>query len=103
MKIVIVPNERGHVRGDPPGKLADAELHFGEPLAGLKLIGFSIWEGRGGNRNVTFPARQYSVNGERRSFTLLRPIVAVESTWKLRDAILAAYELQTRGGDTDGS
>jgi hypothetical protein len=33
--------------------------------------------GRGGGagRNVTFPARQYSVNGERRSFALLRPVV----------------------------
>jgi hypothetical protein len=27
------------------------------PLDGLKLIGFSIWERRGGGRNVTFPAR----------------------------------------------
>ena len=62
-------------KGNPPGKLADVELHFtgDSPLAGLKLIGFSIWERRGGNgRNVTFPARQYSVNGERRSFALLR-------------------------------
>ena len=52
----ITPNDRGN----PAGKLADAELHFsGEsPLAGLKLIGFSIWERRGGSgRNVTFPAR----------------------------------------------
>jgi hypothetical protein len=24
---------------------------------------------------VTFPARQYAVNGERRSFALLRPVV----------------------------
>jgi hypothetical protein len=35
-------------------------LHFSDesPLAGLKLIGFSISERRGGNgRNVTFPAR----------------------------------------------
>jgi len=67
--VKITPNDKGN----PPGKLADAELHFGDgPLAGLKLIGFSIWERRGGNgRNVTFPARQYSVNGERRSFALL--------------------------------
>jgi len=37
--------------GNPVGKLADAELHFGgeSPLAGLKLIGFSIWERRGGS------------------------------------------------------
>lgn len=41
---------------------------------GLKLIGFGIWERRGGaGRNVTFPARKYAVNGERRSFALLRP------------------------------
>ena len=72
--VKITPNDNGN----PPGKLADAELHFidGE-LDGLKLIGFAIWERRGGNgRNVTFPARQYAVNGERRSFALLRPIAA---------------------------
>jgi len=64
MNIKITPNDKGN----PPGKLADAELHFTEgPLDGLKLIGFSIWERRSGNgRNVTFPARQYSVNGDRR-------------------------------------
>ena len=80
-------------KGNPPGKLADAELHFGDGvLAGLKLIGFSIWERRGGTgRNVTFPARQYSVNGERRSFALLRPIVDTTAQNALRDRILEAY------------
>jgi hypothetical protein len=104
LTIKITPNDKGN----PPGKLADAEIHFTEPmcpaclgdrelrvaetgplakavgrcamcdghgvlvgsnpLAGLKLIGFSIWDRRSGcGRNVTFPARQYSVNGERRS------------------------------------
>jgi hypothetical protein len=87
-------------RGNPPGKLADAELHFSEgPLQGLKLIGFAVWERRGGNgRNVTFPARQYSVNGERRSFGLLRPIADASAQDHLRDRILeafAAYEDQT--------
>src|SRR6185436_18032789 len=63
-------------KGSPAGKLADAELHFsGGPLDGLKLIGFGVWERRNGGRNVTFPARQYTVNGERRSFALLRAIV----------------------------
>jgi hypothetical protein len=81
-------------KGNPPGKLADAELHFGEgALDGLKLIGFSIWERRNGNgRNVTFPARQYSVNGERRSFALLRPLVDGNAQDRLRDLILQAYE-----------
>ncbi len=80
-------------KGNPPGKLADAELHFTEGvLEGLKLIGFSIWERRGGaGRNVTFPARQYSVNGERRSFALLRPSSDATSQERVRDLILQAY------------
>jgi len=79
-------------RGNPPGKLADAELHFtAGPLTGLKLIGFAIWERRTGGRNVTFPARQYSINGERRSFALLRPVADAAAQDTLRDAILAAY------------
>jgi hypothetical protein len=75
MTVKIVANDKGN----PPGKLADAELHFSDgPLAGLKLIGFAVWERRSGSgQNVTFPARQYSVNGERRSFALLRPIADV--------------------------
>src|SRR5205823_3994754 len=127
MTVKIIPNDKGN----PPGKLADAEIHFedvqqecpacegtrmvaitlaggdhrfddcprckGEgtistPLAGLKLIGFAIWERRGGNgRNVTFPARQYSVNGERRSFALLRPITDVAAQEGVREAIVEAY------------
>ena len=88
--VKITPNDRGN----PAGKLADAELHFGgeSPLAGLKLIGFSIWERRGGSgRNVTFPARQYSINGERRSFALLRPVVDTTAQNAVRDRILEAY------------
>jgi hypothetical protein len=89
MTVKIVPNEKGN----PPGKLADAELHFGDgPLEGLKLIGFAVWERRTGNgRNVTFPARQYSVNGERRSFALLRPIDDTTAQNRVRDLVLQAY------------
>ena len=103
MTIKITPNDKGN----PPGKLADAELHFTDgPLEGLKLIGFGIWErgpqrgsragdperrSGGPDRNVTFPARQYSVNGERRSFALLRPIIDVTSQNKLRELILEAF------------
>ena len=80
-------------KSNPAGKLADAELHFADgPLAGPKLIGFAIWERRGaGGRNVTFPARQYSVNGERRSFALLRPVVDATAQQAVRDRILEAY------------
>ena len=88
MLVKITPNEKGN----PPGKLADAELHFTEGVfEGLKLIGFTVWERRGGGRNVTFPARQYSVNGERRSFALLRPIVDSTAQNRVRDLILQAY------------
>jgi len=81
-------------KNNPPGKLADAELHFTEGvLDGLKLIGFSIWERRTGNgRNVTFPARQYTVGGERRSFALLRPTNGEAAAQeRLRELILQAY------------
>jgi len=90
MTVKITPNDKGN----PPGKLAEAELHFSDgPLEGLKLIGFSIWERRGGNgRNVTFPARSYAVNGERRSFALLRPIVDSTAQSKLRELILEAFQ-----------
>jgi len=133
----FIPNDKGN----PPGKLADVELHFTDPtcpeclgdreltiaeagplagavgtcaacdghgvlvglnpLAGLKLIGFSIWERRGGSgRNVTFPARSYAINGERRSFALLRPIVDTAAHDRIRERILdafAAYEEEMAG------
>jgi len=87
--VKLVVNEKGN----PPGKLADAELHFDDGvLAGLKRIGFAVWERRsGGSRNVTFPACQYSVNGERRSFALLYPINDVGGQARIRDRILEAY------------
>ncbi|MCX6545528.1 MAG: hypothetical protein NTV05_14100 [Acidobacteria bacterium] len=89
MIVKFSPNDKGN----PPGKLAEAELHFGEGnLNGMKLIGFGIWERRNGSgRNVTFPARQYTVNGERRSFALLRPVADAASQEQLRDVILQAY------------
>ena len=91
MVIKILPNESAN----PPGKLAEVELHFMDgDLAGMKLIGFAVWERRNGTgRNVTFPARNYSVNGERRSFSLLRSAGSVEAAQeRVRDLILQAYD-----------
>ena len=89
MVVKILPNDKGN----PPGKLAEAEVHFIQgPLEGLKLVGFAVWERKTGTgRNVTFPARQYSVGGERRSFALLRPIADATSQNRIRDLILQAY------------
>ena len=90
MVVTITPNDKNN----PPGLLANAELHFTDGVfEGLKLIGFSVWERRSGSgRNVTFPARQYSVNGERRTFALLRPIAADATAQdRIRELILQAY------------
>ena len=89
MIVRITPNEKGN----PPGKLADAELHFTDgALDGLKLIGFAVWERRSGSgRNVTFPARQYVVNGDRRSFALLRPVADAAAQERVRELVLQAY------------
>src|SRR5712691_60180 len=91
VSVKIIPNHKG----SPAGKLADAEVIFeadAGPLSGLKLIGFAVWERRDGGKNVTFPARQYSVNGERRSFALLRPSSEDRSTQQaIRECIIDAY------------
>ena len=89
MVVKILPNEKG----SPNGKLADAEVHFTDgAMEGLKLLGFAVWERRQGpGRNVTFPARTYSVNGERRSFALLRPVTDNNSQSRIRELVLQAY------------
>ena len=100
MVVKIVPNENAN----PPGKLADAELHFTDGvLDGLKLIGFAVWERRtGGGRNVTFPARQYSVNGERRTFALLRPTNGDATKQdRIREMVLRAYAAFAEGAESE--
>jgi hypothetical protein len=103
MTITIIPTGAD---ATVPGKLADAELHFTDgPLAGFKLVGFNIWQQRDvASRYVTFPSKAYVVNGERRSFALLRaegsPQKARVVVDALRARILAAFDthVQTTGG-----
>ena len=100
MTVKINPNDKGN----PVGRLADAELHFtGGPLEGLKLIGFGIWDRRGAAaRNVTFPARQYSVNGERRTFSLLRPTNGDATKQdRIREMVLQAYAAFAEGAESE--
>src|SRR4051812_2210531 len=80
-------------RSTPVGKLADAEIHFLEgELAGLKLVGFAVWERRDGpGRNVTFPARQFVVHGDKRNFALLRAVDDPSAQNHVRDLVLRAY------------
>lgn len=90
MRIVIIPTENG-----PAGKLADAELHFDQEalLAGLKLVGFAVWQSNWGTGlNVTVPSRDYQVNGERRRFDLLRITADQAALTELRRAVQDAYQ-----------
>jgi len=92
IEVKILRNDRSM----PAGKLADAEIHFIEgELAGLKLVGFSIWERRDGNGlSVTFPARQFFFHGDKRNFALLRAIGNPNAQDRARDLVLRAYEQQ---------
>jgi hypothetical protein len=91
IEVKILRNDRP----TPAGKLADAEIHFvsGE-LAGLKLVGFAIWERHGSSgrsRSVTFPARQFVVNGDRHNFSLLRGIDDRAALSRVRELVLQAF------------
>lgn len=89
-EIKIMPNDKG----TPSGQLADAELYLTEGLmAGNRLLGIAVWDRRNGpGRNVTFPSRAYSVNGERRNFSLLRAYGDnQQGQERVRDAVLEAY------------
>ena len=87
--VKILRNERN----TPPGKLADAELHFiGGELDGLKLIGFAVWQRRDGvGQNVTFPARQFTLHGEKKYFALLRAVGDPSVQDRVRELVLQAY------------
>ena len=87
--IKILRNERN----TPAGKLADAELHFiGGELDGLKLIGFAVWQRRDGvGQNVTFPARQFTLHGEKKYFALLRAVGDPSVQDRVRELVLQAY------------
>jgi hypothetical protein len=92
MDITIIPNENTNA---PAGKLADAELHFSPKAPSraeadrLRRVGRP--RRQRGRLNVTFPSRQYSVNGERRNFALLRAVTDGAAQDRLRQLILQAY------------
>ena len=92
IEVKILINEQGK----PAGKLADAEIHFnGGELAGLKLVGFAIWERRDGTgRTVSFPSRPFIVHGDRKNFSLLRAINDPNAQNHVRSLLLHAYETQ---------
>jgi hypothetical protein len=61
----------------PERLVCEAEVLFeteAGPLAGMKLVGFSLWRSPEGEVYVTFPSRAFGVGNERRFFDYLRSI-----------------------------
>lgn len=103
--MTITVNIHRNERNKPQDKLADAELQFvGGELDGLKLLGFAIWQQRNGTgRNVTFPARPFTVNGERRNFALVRAVDDRSAEDRLRQIVLQAYAEYEAAASASGS
>ena len=70
VQVHFVPRENG-----PERLVTEAEIHFEDgPLAGMRLVGFSLWKSPEGEVYVTFPSRAFGVGSERRYFDYLRAI-----------------------------
>lgn len=95
MRVRFVARENG-----PERLVCEAELVFGAqagPLAGMKLVGFSLWRNAEGEVFVTFPSRAFGVGNERRYWDYLRPEEgAVGESKKVKDWILEQYRASTR-------
>src|SRR5713226_8879012 len=85
-------------KGAPERLVCEAELVFPATagiLAGLKLVGFSLWKSPEGEIYVTFPARAFGAGNDRRYFDFLRPIECGNGAAKtLKEGIVAAYRAQ---------
>jgi hypothetical protein len=94
MRVQFVQKENA-----PERLVCEAELLFDEagPLAGMKLVGFSLWRSPEGDVYVTFPSRAFGVGGERRFFDYLRPAegAGVESR-KVKAWIIDEFHASTR-------
>lgn len=81
------------------GVLANAELYLAGDLAGIALVGFTVWEGKDGKGpNVTFPARQYMKAGKKQTFSFVRAVTRADgkAMAKLRQMVLDAYDQANR-------
>ena len=90
-------------REDGPERLvSEAELVFSSTgiLAGLKLVGFSLWKSPEGEIYVTFPSRAFGAGQERRFFDYLRPLDGSAVPAKaLKEALVAAYKAQAASSE----
>lgn len=69
-KVAFVKRENA-----PERLVCEAEVIFEEaPLAGLKLVGFSLWRSPEGEIYVTVPSRAFGGGNERRFFDYVRSV-----------------------------
>jgi hypothetical protein len=92
-------------RGQVSGKKADVVLQFtpeeGPLLRGLELHGVGIWDRRDGSGMfVTFPGREYTKDGQRKTFDFVRYTNASDRAQleHLKGLILEQYQDWARGG-----
>ena len=72
MRVVFVERDNA-----PERLVCEAEVVFeaeNGPLAGMKLVGFSLWRSPEGEVYVTFPSRAFGSGTERRFFDFLRSV-----------------------------
>jgi hypothetical protein len=72
MRVVFVERESA-----PERLVCEAEIVFEAEagvLAGMKLVGFSLWRSPEGEVYVTFPSRAFGNGSERRFFDYLRSV-----------------------------
>lgn len=93
MRVNIVETTHG-----PERQVCEAEIIFeaeSGPLAGMKLVGFSLWRSPEGEIYVTFPSRAFGAGNERRYFDFLRSVEGVSSdTKRVKAWILAEFQRQ---------
>jgi len=91
MQVQFVARENG-----PERLVTEAEIIFDDgPLAGAKLVGFSLWRSPEGEVYVTFPSRAFGAGNDRRYFDYLRAVDASGETVKRVKAwILEEYRKQ---------
>ncbi len=80
--------------GAPERLVCEAEIHFDDegPLAGMRLVGFSLWRSPEGEVYVTFPSRAFGAGSERRFFDYLRAIDGTaEPVKRVKAWILGEY------------
>ena len=98
MRVVFVERDNA-----PERLVCEAEVVFeaeAGPLAGMKLVGFSLWRSPEGEVYVTFPSRAFGAGNERRFFDFLRSVEGTAADSKRVKAwILEQYRCSREASD----